>query len=176
MPIFDAIGSCQVRLEDLALEPLGVDPADIPAVRGAVAELMTKRMLLECGIMLDTDFPRRVNGYVFEQHDGHVIVRDSTTGRHVHEYDFLVRSPDGAPGIVEVKALKLRGIESKLLRGARIASELYGRSVETIIFFPAYGNKQEDRARLERMPLVRCVDLGYKKKQLERFVARYGRP
>jgi hypothetical protein len=146
------------------------DPLD---VKGRIAETMVRIWISRCkGIIIDDDFPRAANGYRLEKnHSGIIVYRGNLT---VHEYDFLAFYQD-LPLIVEVKSLKLNGVEAKIPRALKIGKEIYqAEEIGMLLFFPAYTNKQRDKRRIEQnFPSVRCVDLGYKKKQIDRAVGRF---
>ena len=135
-------------------------------VKGRIAETMVKRWLENCpSISFDQNLPRRVNGYNLTQTNGGVLVCEGT--RHVCEFDFLVLY-ENKPTLVEVKSLKLKGIEYKIPRILRVGREIYeGHNIGMLLFFPFYANKQKEAQRItERFDNLRCINLGYKKKQL----------
>ncbi len=146
------------------------DPMD---VKGSIAQRLTEEWLSRCqGIIFDEDFPRRVNGYSLEIRGSGIAVYER--GKVVHEYDFLIIY-NGQPVIVEVKSLKLNGLEAKIPRALSIGRSVYGvDDVQMLVFFPFYTNKVADAERIQaNHPEVRCVNLGYKKRQLCAAMKRF---
>lgn len=174
MTLVDLLELARISLTDLDLRtvtPTNInDPMD---VKGSIAQRLTEEWLSRCPeVVFDQDFPRRVNGYLLERRSAGIVVCER--GRVIHEYDFLIMQ-QGVPIIVEVKSLKLNGVQFKIPRALNIGRNVYGtQDIKMLIFFPAYTNKLADARDLqERFPEVRCVDLGYKKKQLWQSVQRF---
>jgi len=164
------------RIKIGEVPPSEVKPENIPepsSVKGKIAETMVRKWLLRCqNIEFDQDFPRRANGYHLKQNSSGIIV--SKNKRTKHEYDFLVFY-EGRPVIIEVKSFRLKGVESKIPRAIKLGREIYQTdNLGMLLFFPFYCNKQKDAFRIKRnFPLVRCANLGYKKKQLNNAMRKF---
>jgi hypothetical protein len=74
---------------------------------------------------------------------------------------------EGMPYVGQVKCKKLRGIEDRIEQGLRLAREAYQTDVKMLVFFPHTNGKADDAIRIhERFPDARCLDMGYKNRQL----------
>jgi len=174
MTLVDLLELARISLTDLDLRsvtPINInDPMD---VKGSIAHRLTEQWLSRCsGVVFDQDFPRRINGYSLERRGSGIVVYEHRTP--IHEYDILL-SHDGQPVIVEVKSLKLNGLEAKIPQALRIGRDIYQtQNVLMLVFFPFYTNKIADAERVqETHPEVRCVNLGYKKKHIWQAVQRF---
>ena len=179
--LVDELNSRRIRLLDVNPSQVWVDNLkDVNEVRGRLAEGMVGQWLDGCnGVSFEHGVPKRVNGYAVEQKGaGRIKIYTTADGKRkdIHEYDFLL-THEGKPVMAEVMSLKLNGFAGSgvVERGFRLGEELFGTDdLGMLVFFPHYTNKQAAAAKIEAMhPNVRCVDLGYKKKQMQRAVAQW---
>ncbi|MFC1722959.1 hypothetical protein ACFL0V_02370 [Nanoarchaeota archaeon] len=171
MSLKEKLLETRVSLEKVDLSAVvPTNVLDEMEVKGRIAERLAYEWLCKVGVSFDEDFPRRTNGYNWNLTPQGILV---TAGkRTVHEFDFLV-SDEREPYVVEVKSLKLNGVESRIPRALSLASELYGREARMLVMFPTYHNKVRDAERLNSIPRVEVVDLGYRKKQLLRAINEF---
>jgi hypothetical protein len=173
MGLVELINANRISLPEIPLEIIKPDGLNEGIIKGAIAEKLVEIWLSNTpDITFDQELPRNVNGYKLypKSHGIGVYEKD----KMIHEYDFLVYHKS-SPIIVEVKSLKLNGVINKIERGFKIAQEIYDRQdISMLLFFPMYTNKIKDAEKIEeQFPNVHCIDLGYKKKQLNNTLKRY---
>ena len=165
----------KVRLVEVRLDTLQPKNNYDETVRGCLAETMARMWLSRCeGVQFEEDLPKKVNGYRVERTPQGILVLNDQ--RHIHEFDDVVWY-EGQPVVCEVKSLKLNGIQSKISRGMELAEEIYvGHKPQMLLFFPFTSNKIQDARRIEEdFPQVRCVTLGYRRKELIATLREYQR-
>ncbi|MBI5390617.1 hypothetical protein HZB02_03955 [Candidatus Woesearchaeota archaeon] len=170
MTLVDLLEEHRVTLADVPLPELRqYSFKDEPSLlRGHIAYVMVREWLKRIP-PLSFEVPS-ANGYRLEQTNEGIVVWEGK--RTVHEYDFLLRYED-VPYIVEVKSLKLNGFIGKIDHALEIGREIFQQDVGMLIFAPFYTNKKRDAERIEeKYQRVKCIDLGYKKKQLMKMTTR----
>ncbi len=102
-----------------------------------------------------------------------IIIRNQRDGIE-QEYDLIFRF-DNRVYAVEVKSGKLNGVAQKLPGKINMLKNVYGNDFgDFLLFFPMYLNRQDDALRIENEhTLVKCIDIGYKKKQLDKICDLY---
>ncbi|MCK5107368.1 MAG: hypothetical protein KAQ83_01455 [Nanoarchaeota archaeon] len=159
---FSELDISQVKVED---------PLDWNQVRGRLAERHVYEWLQRAGFQFYGNSPKQVGEYKLVQTNGGIVVYKS--GQQIHEFDFLGEL-DGQKLIVEVKSLKLHGFSGKVDRALSIADKIYDAETGLLLFFPMYGTKVNSAKQLEeKYSRVRCVDIGFNKKQLKRMERKY---
>lgn len=105
----------------------------------------------------------------YEHHN--IKVYNKTMQHQISEFDSVIFFND-KPFIVEVKSQKLRGFESKIEKYIHIGRELFNtEDIGLLLFAPFYSSKVKDLERIENQhENVKCIDLGYKKKQFNRLI------
>jgi hypothetical protein len=164
----------RIRLDEIDFSTIiSCNDCDPRIIRGKIGEELVRQWLARCDVEFDEDFPRSSNGYLFEQRDNGIFVLESGITRH--GYDFLFRW-ERKPYIAEVKSLRIRDIADKVDRALSYARQLYQADPTMLVFFPVTCNSQEDIENLtQQHPSVRCIDMGYKLKQLREAIGHYFR-
>jgi len=166
-------------LDQIPMKDVKADDTTSEAdVQCCIAETMAHRMLSKCpDVRFETDLDKRVNGYEIEPHyfGARVyIMKGDKRVRTKVEYDMLVFYKD-MPVVVQVKSMKQWGLYQKIGNSLKTAQQLYGtKEVGMLAFFPFYTNWQKYPQMVEKNnPEVRCIDLGYNKKQLQEAMNRF---
>ena len=148
--------------------------SDREEVKGRLAEQLMFQWIDSCpDVELAGVSGRRFGEYRCVLRPGGICLEKN--GRRVVEYDFVVDF-DGELTVIEVKSLKLNGISERIPRILEYGSVFTGEEVGLVVAFPMYTNKAADAKILERrFPNVKCLDTGYKKKQLLRGVDAFYR-
>ncbi len=164
----------RIKLDEIDFSTIiSCNDCDPRIIRGKIGEELVRQWLTRCEVDFDEDFPRSCNGYLFEKRDNGIFVLESGITRH--GYDFLFRW-EGEPYIAEVKSLKIRDFADKVDRAFTYARKLYRTEPTMLVFFPVTCNKEKDIAELtQHHPSVRCIDMGYKLKQLREAIGDYFR-
>lgn len=123
-------------------------------------------------INLNNDFYSEDIGFRKSQNGG-IIIRNKST-RIEQEYDEIFEH-ESKVYTVEVKSGKLNGVEAKLTDKVNMSKDVYGSDFGgLLLFFPIFFNSQQQKIRIqENNPDVRCIDLGYKKKQMIEMCDKY---
>ena len=150
---------------------------DVNEVRGRASEALVRQWLSLCpDVRLDEDFPRTVDGLTLTATSSGILVQNGDQ-RVQCEYDFLIYFERGhaVPVVVEVKSGGLNGFGGKIDAHLEMARRIYGRrDVGLLVFYPFRG--RTDAVHMQRThPLVRGVDLGYRRWQMQNYVERLQR-
>ncbi len=167
----------RLSLRDVPIERVHANnPREFRELKGRLPEALVGMWLEACPeIQLDTDFPRKANGFYLEQRPSGILVREGhAKGEQKTEFDYLMFH-DKTPYIVEVKAQSLhagkRTIEGLLRKGKHVYPD---QDVRVLLFLRFQAFNQKRRDKLQRAyPQVEFVDLGYSSKQLTTAVKAY---
>lgn len=178
MSLKEQIESCRPEFNPDIFPEVVIDPkrsADTDALKGAISEAYVSIWLSQIPSFKRFYQPEELiknNGYEYRKSDQGILVLNN--GDSYCELDNLVEI-NGISYGVEVKALKLNGIEGQLEKKLEVSREITGEdNAQFLLFFPQYTNKVKDRERIERnFPDVMCIDTGYKKKQIENLISKY---
>ena len=174
MDLAQRLEKCRPRLLDVPIDRWTIDVSGSKLdVAGAVAEQLVEFWLKDSGLVTQQDIPEDSEDYLVARKGSNLVVYSLETGDTLHEFDGIVEYLQ-RPYVVEVKSQRLNGISGKIPRGLKIASELTGHDDPGfLLFMPLYANKIRDAKRLEEMfPQLRCVDLGYTRRQKDMLVER----
>ena len=139
-------------------------------IRGRIAEALVYKWLSSVPVDFINEFPETPDGAKWKKTPHGIVVSSGFTKR---EFDFVFNY-EGSPFIAEVKSLDINGITSKIPESISIAQDYFQTDVSMILFFPIYSNKVNDKIQIEeQFPQVKCVDIGYKKKQLKNCLIKY---
>ncbi len=166
------------RLDDICLEnvrPKNED--DISDIKGCIAEEMVRYWLTRTkGVEIEHSFPKYADSYVMEKNSPSILIShlNHENKRHnmadIDNFFFF----EGEPYAVEVKSLKLNGVQGKLQDKLQYTQLFYDQQVNMLLFFPFYNNKRQHIEEIQKgFPKVTCIDSGYKKKQLNNAIKRY---
>ena len=143
-------------------------------IRGAIAEHLVREWINKClGAEHYSGWPKQVSSYNIRELPSGIVVFEE--GQTKMEYDFVI-SYDGGIVLFEVKSLRLNGVEGKLERALELSKEIFPdvEDIGMIVCFPIYANKVVDAQKMEAAhPNVRCLDLGYRRKQLNSATREY---
>ncbi len=133
-------------------------------LRGRFAEAFVRLWLTRCGIDIDEKLPDPGYNRRWVRTPADIIVCQGNS--QIYSFDMAFHY-EGMPYVGQVKCQKLRGIETKIEQGLRLAREAYQTDVTMLVFFPYTNGKAEDARRIHSgFSNAICIDLGYRNKQL----------
>ena len=164
----------RIGLHDIDISKAKPTVQGINEIKGAIAEHLVREWIDRCPDLEHfTGWPRNVNGYSVRELPSGIVVFEGDQTKV--EYDSVV-SHQGNIALIEVKSLRLNGVEGKIENALKIGRKIFpeAKGVGMLICFPHYSNKAADARIIEASHTnVRCVDLGYKKKQLMSALQTY---
>jgi hypothetical protein len=167
----------RISIQDVPVERIQANnPREFREIKGRIPEALVGMWLEACpDVELDTDFPRRANGFYLEQRPTGILVREGNKkGKQKTEFDYLMLHGT-TPYVVEVKAQSLHGGKQLVDKLLRKAKHIYpGQDVRMLLFlrFAAFNEKRRT-ALQSHYPQVEFVDLGYSSQQLTSAVKAY---
>ncbi|MFW6013841.1 MAG: hypothetical protein ACOCQG_01585 [Candidatus Nanoarchaeia archaeon] len=168
----------RIKLDDICLENVNPsNPADSADIKGSIAEEMVRDWLSRIyGLKPEKRLPKYCNDYMMEENNPSILIsRLNYEGKKHHKADIdqLIHYKSRLYA-VEVKSMKLNGVQSKIKEKIEYTQMFYDKRVNMLLFFPFYTNKEKHINALEKdFPNLTCIDTGYKKKQINNMIEKY---
>lgn len=167
----------KIELDDICLENVKPsNPSDLADIKGSIAEEFVKNWLLNIkNVVPERALPKYVNDYVMEEKRSILISQMNQYGKKHHKADIdELFYYNGSLFAVEVKSMKLNGVQGKINEKIKYTQMFYDKKVNMLLFFPFYNNKEKYIKALEKdFPNIFCIDTGYKKKQINKMIGLY---